>query len=48
MPVDGQGQRLDLGGTRALWVGRLQPEMEPLDSFDTGSAGTDTNAFESL
>jgi hypothetical protein len=48
MPQDGQGQRPDLGGTRALRVGRLQPEVEPLDSFQTDSVETDAFAFESL
>jgi hypothetical protein len=46
MSQDGQGQRPDLGGIRALRVGRLQPEMEPLDSVETDSVETDANAFQ--
>lgn len=34
--------------TTALRVGRLQPEGEPLDSFQTDLVGTHANAFESL
>jgi hypothetical protein len=48
MSRDGQGPRPDLGGKRALQIGRLPPEMEPLGSFETDLVETDANAFEPL
>lgn len=46
MSLRRQGARNDLGRATALRIGRLQPEVGPLDGFQTDSVDADGGDFQ--